>query len=370
MNTTIPQQYKLNQNNPSQGNLDQTSKDQDNSIPIYSVSVRSLVSLTLVRFVFFVLLLLLVSTFNLTVGSAVDIGWQQLYNYMFNFDASLPQLIIGEIRLPRLLTSIIIGAHLALSGLLAQAVTRNGLASPSIFGINSGAALAMALGGIIGTVWLGIQLPMILIAFLGGLFSAVLVCLFGGLLNGQHSPLRLVLAGVAVNLFLAALIRACVILDEDLADSVLYWLVGSLENRNWQDIKTLLPWTLLCALVTIYLARGFNLLALGDDVARGLGVNALKLRILGGACAVVLAASATATCGPIGFVGLMIPHIARKLVGNDYYLLIPFSMLLGANLLVISDTLSHLIAFPYETPVGVVTALIGAPFFLYLSKKI
>ncbi len=187
--------------------------------------------------------------------------------------------------------------------------------------------------------------------------------------GGGTSPVKLALAGITVHLFLSAIIEGLILFHEDSTESVLYWLAGAVDGASWGDVQVIWPWAITGIVIAILFARQLTILGLGDDMAKGLGQNVVVIRLLFSLLVVVLAGASVAVAGPIGFVGLIIPHIARKLVGIDYRVIIPFSGLLGALLLVSADVLSRFIAFPSESPVGIVTALIGAPYFLYLARK-
>ncbi|WP_372882330.1 FecCD family ABC transporter permease [Psychromonas sp.] len=307
-------------------------------------------------------------SYSLTAWSSLPLNFTHLYAYLFHFDnSSIEQQILSSIRTPRLLTGMLIGANLAVSGILMQGLTRNPLASPSVLGMNSGAACFIALSSI-GMHILG-DVPSLLAAAFGGVVSGSLVIFLGGFFSARSNPLRLILAGIAINAFLIGITRAAVILADDRAFSVITWLAGSLANISWQEWHALWPSSVLGLLMALYVAKNLNLLALGNDVAVSLGINIGLTRCLACAAIVLLSASSVAVVGPIGFVGLIVPHIARRLVSNNFLLLIPVSALLGSCLIAWADALSRGIAFPAETPVGVITALIGTPFFVFLTIR-
>jgi iron complex transport system permease protein len=213
------------------------------------------------------------------------------------------------------------------------------------------------------------ELPIAVSALLGGLVSGVLVLSLGGFFAGNSHPIKLILAGIAVNALLVGVTRSALILADDMAYSVLNWLAGSIANVTWQDWSQFWPISLIGIVMTLLLARNLNLLALGDDIATGLGVNLFRTRIIACIAILLLTTSSVAIAGPIAFVGLLVPHIARKLVGSNYFILLPMAAILGASLLLWSDVISRMVAFPTETPVGVVTALIGSPFFIALAVR-
>ena len=300
--------------------------------------------------------------------SSFDLSVYDLLGLLVSFNSdSLAQQILYSLRLPRTLGALLIGANLAVAGVMMQGLTRNALASPSILGITSGAACCMALSSI-GVVFLA-QLHSVLVAALGGLIGGALVMVLGGFFSRSAHPLRLVLAGIAVSSLLVGVTRASLILADDMAYSVMSWLAGSVANLDWQQLQTLWPCSLVALLLACATAGKMNLLSLGEEVATGLGLNIKHTRWLACLSIILLTASSVAVAGPVAFVGLLIPHIARKFVGVDHKVLIPFSALLGASLLLWADALSRGIAFPTETPVGVITALLGSPCFILLALR-
>ncbi|EOV0870097.1 iron chelate uptake ABC transporter family permease subunit [Vibrio parahaemolyticus] len=307
--------------------------------------------------------------------TASMIGWSNfslsvndLTSYWFAFDeGNMLHQILATLRAPRAYTGLLIGASLAVSGVLMQGLTRNPLASPSILGINAGAACFMALASI--GVPFFIQLNPIINAVFGALLSGGAVMLLGGFFSARSHPLRLVLAGIAISALLIGLTRASVILADDMAYSVLHWLTGSLSAVDSQQWQQLWPFATLGLVLAMGLARNLNLLALGDEVAVGLGGNIRLTRLISGLAVVLLAGTSVAIAGPIGFVGLLVPHLVRPIVGHNYHILIPVSALCGAALVTWSDALSRAIAFPAETPVGVITALLGTPCFIAIAMR-
>ncbi|WP_373415657.1 FecCD family ABC transporter permease [Vibrio parahaemolyticus] len=307
--------------------------------------------------------------------TASMIGWSNfslsgndLTSYWFAFDeGNMLHQILATLRAPRTYAGLLIGASLAVSGVLMQGLTRNPLASPSILGINAGAACFMALASI-GVPFFS-QLNPIINAVFGALLSGGAVMLLGGFFSARSHPLRLVLAGIAISALLIGLTRASVILADDMAYSVLHWLTGSLSAVDSQQWLQLWPFATLGLVLAMGLARNLNLLALGDEVAVGLGGNIRLTRLISGLAVVLLAGTSVAIAGPIGFVGLLVPHLVRPIVGHNYHILIPVSALCGAALVTWSDALSRAIAFPAETPVGVITALLGTPCFIAIAMR-
>jgi ABC-type Fe3+-siderophore transport system permease subunit len=276
--------------------------------------------------------------------------------------------IVAQLRVPRALCAALVGACLGLAGALMQGITRNRLASPSLFGVTAGAALGLALFST-GLVALPFAGGALLMTCLGGALAWVIVFSLGGAWSPAAAQGRLVLAGVTVAALCAALTRLTVILVEAQAQSVLNWLAGSLANVGAAQLQLLWPCTLVGAVWAMFCAPRLNLVNLGEDAARSLGVGIASLRLQVFFASLLLVGASVCAVGPIGFVGLIAPNIARQYLGNDYRWLIPASALLGAAIVLAADLLSRAVAFPVETPAGVVTALIGAPFFLYLARR-
>ncbi|WP_163019078.1 iron-dicitrate ABC transporter permease FecC [Pseudomonas viridiflava] len=276
--------------------------------------------------------------------------------------------IVAQLRVPRALCAALVGACLGVAGALMQGITRNRLASPSLFGVTAGAALGLALFST-GLIALPFPGSALLMTCLGGALAWITVFSLGGAWSPATSQGRLVLAGVAVAALCAALTRLTVILVEAQAQSVLNWLAGSLANVGAEQLQLLWPCTLIGVVLAIACAPRLNLINLGEDAARSLGVRIGALRLLVFVVSLVLVGASVCAVGPIGFVGLIAPNIARQWLGNDYRWLIPVSAGLGAAIVLASDLISRAVAFPVETPAGVVTALIGAPFFLFLARR-
>jgi iron complex transport system permease protein len=292
-------------------------------------------------------------------------SWSTLWEALTWQGHDKAHLYIQTLRLPRTLTALLVGVQLALAGLLTQLITRNPLASPHLLGIHAGASLAVVISLIAFTgvtlthsVWFG---------FVGAAFGAFLVLLLAGTQQKQH--VQLTLAGIAVSVLLSSLTEGLTILNQHTTDSMLFWLVGSVDHASWAEVRTILPFAAVGFAIFMLMIPSIKLLAMDDAVAIGLGG---RVALIKGVCmllVIVLAGSAVAICGPIGFVGLIVPHIARALVGGRLVLLVPLTALLGGCLLLYADFISRFIAFPYESPVGIVTAAIGGPFFIYLARK-
>lgn len=272
--------------------------------------------------------------------------------------------IFLNIRLPRTLVAAMVGMNLALSGAILQAIMKNPLADPHIIGISSGAGLA----GII--VLLAFPTAGWLVtpaAFIGAMGAALLIYALAWR-NGIQ-PLRIVLSGVAVSAFFSAGISAMMIFYSDRAHNAILWMVGGLSARGWAHVAMLWPYALIGVLLALLMAKPLNLLQLGDELATGLGVHVERARFLLMAIAALLAASSVAVVGLLGFVGLIVPHIARLLIGNDHRFLLPASALLGVATLTLCDTFARVAFAPLELPVGIIMAALGAPFFLFLLRR-
>jgi ferric citrate transport system permease protein len=280
---------------------------------------------------------------------------------------SADEVIVQIVRLPRVVLAAIVGANLAVSGALMQGITANPLAAPDIMGVNAGAAVCVVLA--ITTIPVLAGTPSVLLAFLGAGAAGITVMVLAGMGGGRVSPVRLTLAGVTASTLLISLTQVLVIFHENDAQRVLFWLVGGVNFANWDSVQTVLPWTVLGLVTAMAMAKAMNLLALGDDMARGLGQNVERTRAAGAAIVIVLCGASVAVAGPIAFVGLIVPHIARRLVGASYVVVLPLCVVLGAALTVFADIASRFVNPPFEVPSGVVTALIGAPIFIYLARR-
>lgn len=270
-------------------------------------------------------------------------------------------------RIPRTVLAVMIGAALAVSGTVMQAVTRNPLADPGILGVSAGAALAV----VIGIAFFGLVNPYATmgLAIAGSAVAAVFVYTVGSLGRGGATPLKLALAGAATAAALGSLVSAVLLPRVDVMETFRFWQIGGVGGATWDRILVVLPVLLIGALVCLITAPGMNSLALGDDLAHGLGENVFRTRVMASGGAVILCGAATAIAGPIAFVGLVIPHFCRLLVGTDHRWLVPFSAVAGACLLVLADVVGRVVARPAEIDVGIITALIGAPFFIWIVRR-
>lgn len=298
------------------------------------------------------------------VTGAVNIPLDKIMQALTAKGAGVQGQIIWNIRLPRTLVGALVGMNLALSGAILQAVMKNPLADPHIIGISSGAGLA---GVLVLVLWPNTEYLLTPVAFFGAMGAAVLIYLLAW--KGGIRPIRIILAGVAVSAFLGSGISAVLVLYSDRVHGALMWMVGGLTARSWPHFYTILPYSIGGALLAFWGAKRLNVLSLGDETARGLGLKVEQTRIIMTAVAALLAASAVSVAGLLGFVGLIVPHAARLLIGWDYRFLLPASAVLGMGVVTLSDTLARTLFSPVEIPVGIIMAFIGAPFFLYLLRR-
>lgn len=297
---------------------------------------------------------------------AREVAWAEIVSALGGTSDSFDEAAIVK-RIPRTILALLVGAALGLSGSVMQGVTRNPLADPGILGVNTGAALAVA----IGVAWFGLwtYTGYIWTAIAGAAVTAVFVYAVGSLGRGGATPLKLALAGAATSAALASFITAVVLGRNDIASVLRSWQIGGVGGGSFDAIAQVLPFLLVGTVISLLSARALNSLALGDELAAGLGENVVLARTGAALGAVVLCGAATAVAGPIAFVGLVVPHVCRLLVGPDHRWLLPFSALGGAVLLTVSDIVGRVVARPSEIDVGIVTAFVGAPFFVWLIRR-
>lgn len=310
------------------------------------------------------LVLLLILLILLTTVGSVNLSFTEIINALINNDNKMVTTIVYKMRLPRNILAALVGANLAVSGVLLQSVMKNPLADPGITGVSSGASVAAIFILLLLPQYTGI-LP--IAAFIGGAIACILVFLMA-YKNGLK-PGRIVLAGVAINTILGGVISYLSTMYSDRIQSAMLWLNGSLATKTWADVEMLFIYSIVGLVVSLFLIRSANVLQLGDDAATNLGFNVNLTRLLISGVAVFLAATSTAVVGIISFVGLIVPHIARMIMGSDHKFTIPFSMILGSIVLLVADTLGRTIGGAVEIPVGVIMSIVGGPFFLYLLRK-
>lgn len=312
-----------------------------------------------------ILVLLVCSTLAIMSGPNL-ISPSTVLSAIFQFDGSRDHLVVTMLRLPRIAAAMIAGAGLAVSGAIMQALTKNPLASPGLFGINAGAAFAV----VAGMTFIGVPdgNAQVWYAFAGAAMATFCVFLIGSIGSAATTSMVMVLAGAVVATFLTALTTAILIFDQTTLDAVRLWTVGSLSGRTMAQVVTVMPYSISGLIGSLLLARHLTTMSLGTDVARTLGQNPVLWRSLSILVVVFLSGSAVALVGPIGFVGLVVPHIVRLTISLDYRWMIPFCIVFGATLVVAADLASRLILSNQSFPVGVTMALLGAPFFLWLAR--
>lgn len=313
-------------------------------------------------------LLLLAGLASSILFGATHFDWPTAWDAMFHYDESVKeQVILRTTRVPRAFIAAAIGASLAIAGALMQALTRNPLAAPSVLGVNAAATFFIVLAAVVFRVS-SMQLLM-WVAFFGAAFGAAVVYLLGSLGREGLTPLKIVLAGSAMTALFASATQGMLVLNKQGLNTVLFWLTGTIAGRSPDMLVAVLPYMLGCWAAAWWFARDMNLLLMGEDVAKNLGLRTGLLKIAIGVIVVMLAGASVSVAGPIGFIGIVIPHIARFFVGHDLRWVIPYCGLLGAVLLLAADIAARFIMIPEEMPVGVMTAVIGAPFFIYIARR-
>ena len=313
--------------------------------------------------ILFAFLAVLGAFLSLTKGSSV-ITMSQIVELLLHPGTDPQSQIIWNIRMPRTIVGALVGINLSLSGAILQAIMRNPLADPHIIGISSGAGLA---GVVIMILFPALEYLITPVAFVGAMLAAI--CIYILAWKNGIKPVRIILAGVAVSAFLSAGISGLMIFYSDRVHGALMWMVGGLAARSWPHVSIILPYAIIGLVLALASASYLNILQLGDEMARGLGVNVEVTRIVMTAIAALLAASAVSVVGLLGFVGLVVPHAARLLIGSDYRFLLPAAALLGVAIVTLSDTFARVIFAPIELPVGIIMAFLGAPFFLFLLRR-
>ncbi|WP_345808160.1 iron ABC transporter permease [Bacillus pumilus] len=303
---------------------------------------------------------------SVSLGAA-NIHLHTVWEAIFYFDSQqTSHQIIRELRLPRTIGAALVGAFLAVSGAIMQGMTRNALASPEIMGVTNGSAFAIAIAFAFFPGQSSFTL--ILWSFVGAALAASIVFGVGTLSKGGLTPVKLALAGTAVGALLSS-ISSAIAIRFDVAQDMSFWYAGGVAGVNWSNIKVIIPVAVAGLIIAMILARSITVLSLGDELAKGLGQYTKTVKVLGILVVILLTGAAVSVAGTIGFIGLVIPHVTRFLVGVDYRWIIPCSAILGAVLLIYADIAARLVNAPFETPVGAITAIIGVPFFLYLARR-
>jgi iron complex transport system permease protein len=318
-----------------------------------------------------VLILGIISAFIVMVLSVVlgytDTTLSMAIEAYTAFNGSNEHLIIQLSRVPRALVGMAVGISLGIAGVLMQALTRNPIASPDIFGVNAGAGFFI----VFGVTFLGITSiqQFMWIGFLGAAVASGLAYALGSAGRGGLTPVKLTLAGAVMAALFASLTQGMLVTNEKALDEVLFWLAGSVEGRKLSMLAAVMPALLIAWIVSILLSRQLNAFALGEDVAVSLGQKTVIFKFAAALMVIILAGGSVAIAGPISFIGIIVPHFARYLVGSDHRWIVPFSALTGGIMLVLADIGARYIIMPEEAPVGVVTALLGTPFFIYIVRK-
>ncbi|WP_409472953.1 FecCD family ABC transporter permease [Streptomyces sp. HC307] len=310
-----------------------------------------------------VAIMVLVALASIAVG-AKELSPEQVWHGLFQSTGTYGDVVVDE-RLSRTVLGLLAGAALGLSGAVLQALTRNPLADPGLLGINAGASAAVVTAltyfgvtSLSGYVWF---------AFFGAAAVGALVWFLGG--SRGATPVRLALAGTAISAALYGYLQAVMIMDDAALGKMRFWTVGSLTSATDETITQVLPFFLVGSLLALALARPLNAMAMGDDTAKALGANLNRTRALSMLAATVLCGAATAACGPIVFVGLMVPHVVRSFTGPDLRWILPYAAILSPVLLLGADVLGRIVARPAEVQVGIVTAIIGGPVFIFLVRR-
>lgn len=317
-------------------------------------------------FVILSLCLIVVSALSILYGSK-SVDMKTLFDALFTNKESF-SISVVQARIPRTLFGILAGASLGVSGCLMQSITRNPIADPSILGINTGASLFV----VVGIAFFSISSPSqyIWLGFTGAILTAILVYGIASVGQSGATPIKLALAGAATSMALMSLVNTIMLPNSQVMDSFRFWQTGSIGGAKWNMILVLLPYFILGLLLSFYLSSSLNTLALGDELASSLGINSKKVRAMAAFAGVLLCGATTALAGPIAFVGLMVPHIMRLLIGSNMHYLLPLSALGGSILLLGADIIGRVIASPAELEVGIITAILGGPVFIYIVRKV
>lgn len=296
-----------------------------------------------------------------------SIPLSDIVGYFLGSNDDAFQIAVISARIPRTVFGLLAGAALGVSGALMQSITRNPIADPSILGVNTGASLMV----VIGIAYLGISsgIELIGLSFVGALLTAFFVYAIASVGYGGANSIKLALAGAAVSTALGALVNTIMLPDSQVMKEFRFWQVGSISGATWEDVRLLIPFFIIGIVFAVACSSALNALSLGDEMAVSLGVKVGQIRIVSAVAGVLLCAAVTALAGPIGFVGLMMPHIVRQLIGNDMRIIVPMSAIGGAGLLTFSDVLGRELGRPGELEVGIITAIVGAPVFIWIVWK-
>ncbi|CAM4240710.1 FecCD family ABC transporter permease [Lederbergia lenta] len=312
-----------------------------------------------------ILTLIIMFFIAMTLGAA-DTTFKEVWLSLTSHTSADKISMIREIRLPRELAGCLVGAALAVSGAMMQGMTRNPLADPGLLGLTAGAnaALAITIAFIPTTNYFG----MMIACFIGAAIGAMMVFGMGAMKKGGFSPLRMVLAGAAVSAFLFAIAEGIGIYFK-ISKDVSMWTAGGLIGTSWKQLQVIMPFILIGLLISLFLSKQLTILSLSEEVAVGLGQKTTRIKVILFILITLLAGASVALVGNMAFIGLMVPHIVRAIVGTDYRFIIPMSAILGAAFMLLADTLGRIINAPYETPVAAIVAMMGLPFFLLIIRK-
>lgn len=313
------------------------------------------------------LIFLIIIIFISLILGAAKTSIQDIFNALFTNQKNDQILILQEIRIPRIIGAILVGSALAVSGSIMQGVTRNPLAEPGLLGLTAGANLGVVLATILlpKTNYFSI----LIISFLGALLATLLVISINSIKKCGFEPIYIILTGSAITTFLSAISEGIAIYFK-ISKQVSMWTSGGLIGTSWKELSVIIPFILVGIILALILARQLTVLSLSEEIAIGLGQKTTILKLGLFIVVILLTASSVALLGNIIFVGLMIPHLARSIVGHDYKHIIPVSIILGASFMLLTDLLARTIASPYEVPLIAVTSLIGLPFFLIIIQKV
>ncbi|MFD0769175.1 FecCD family ABC transporter permease [Bacillus sp. CGMCC 1.60114] len=299
---------------------------------------------------------------------AKEMNVHTVWSAVFHYNPTLTsQQIIYELRLPRVLGAAIVGAAFAVAGALMQGVTRNPLADAGILGINGGSMFVVAL---CFAFFPSMPYSMLMVfSFIGAVLSTLFIFIIGSATPGGLTPIKLTISGAVIAALLHSL-SSGVAIYYDLSQDLAFWYAGGVAGIKWAHLRILAPIILFTIMWAIFLGRSVSLISMGGGIATSLGVKTMRVRVICITVAVILAGVSVSAVGSIGFVGLVVPHLSRKLVGGDYRLIIPMSALLGAILLVLADLGARTVDPPRELAIGIMVAFIGVPFFLYIARKV
>lgn len=313
-----------------------------------------------------IVILFIAIALSITYGTK-SVGLSHVWDAILGRNTDVYEVNIVQTRIPRTIFGIIAGASLSISGVLMQSITRNPIADPSILGVNAGASLFI----VAGIAFFNIQskISYIGLSFVGAMLTALIVYKLASVGYGGPTPIKLAISGSATSIALSSIISLIVMPDSSVMTTYRFWQIGSIGGTNYDDIKLILPITILAIIVSICISGNLNTLLLSEETAIALGLNVNRTRAIAAICGVLLCATTTALAGPISFIGLMVPHFIRMVVGSNHIPLIICSGIYGSSVLIISDVLGRILGRPGELESGIMTALIGAPVFIFIIRK-